>query len=226
MPYEDELPHVQNQPRDSVEVLIEHANRMWLAECENASRIAQRSQVVAGGIIALFGLGLYSIDWLYETPSSQMVHWALVLFMHLLLLGTLGCFVKALAVLFLEHDGRPGTASEELEILENDTGKPIRRLVLNKTNAAYFELKDRNAAAWLRLKRSQEWFSWGFGLVLITILCYLVGSLPTKMFPEDGRDEHNDNRTQAVESHEAGRTGAGDRSSQQGEPNPGGTGSE
>lgn len=223
---EQDPPHVQGQPRSSVEILIDHAHRMWESERENAGRIAQRTQLVAGGIVALIGLGLFGFNWLYEVPSRPMLPWWLAGGMHLFLLGTLFCFMQALAILF-QSGGRDGTATELLEIAGGDVGRPIRRLVLSKVNAAYYDLKERNAEKWLRLKRAQEWFSYGVVLVFLTLLCYLGGSLPAKMSPEGssyGRDDHGSPATQTVEvrsAEEARSTLAGNRPADPREPGPG-----
>jgi hypothetical protein len=53
-----EPPPVKFEP-----VLIEHAVRMWDAERENSNRLSGRATLLMTALAALFGLGLYRIEW-------------------------------------------------------------------------------------------------------------------------------------------------------------------
>lgn len=167
------------------EVLIEHAARLWQAECENASRIASRIQIIAGVIIALLGLGLFNFEWFYQIPSAAVCPPAVVVIVHGLLALVVLSFGLALGRIFLRPDNGAGHASEKMELHDEDAGESVRRLAFIKTYAAYYELKERNQKEKLRLRRGQAWFQVGVGLLFLAVLVYLFGSIGAKIYLEN-----------------------------------------
>jgi hypothetical protein len=89
----------KNEGKSPNETLIEHADRMWQAERENAGRIADRINILAGGTIALLGIGLFNVDWLVDVESVPLLHPFFTGTIHALLLLALLLFARALVVL-------------------------------------------------------------------------------------------------------------------------------
>lgn len=183
-------------PHDS---MIDHAGRMWDSERENAGRIAERINLVAGAAIALLGLGLFSFGWLYEVPSRPILHPSVTFTIHALLIMVVLLFARALGVLYI---GAPsGSATELLELDESDAPDPMKTVAFRRTYRAYLDLKGKNAKERLKLSRGQEAFGWGVGITLLAVLLYLVGSLPAKMDPEVGSHGHaSDSKRQSDQS--------------------------
>lgn len=171
------------QSKTPNETLIEHVARLWAAECENATRIANRSQLFAGGILALLGLGLFGFEWTYEMDSVRVCHPNVTIFIHILLVGVVVCFTWALGHFYLGADNASTTAAESMEITQADVdrGQPVRHIVFNKVYNAYFNLKARNRRQRIRLKKGKDRFTVGVALTLLAVLVYLGGSLPTKI---------------------------------------------
>src|ERR1700722_11403237 len=56
-------------------ILVEHAVRCWDAERENASRLSSRGTLLLSALAALFGLGLFRIDWYRGEHDVSRVPW-------------------------------------------------------------------------------------------------------------------------------------------------------
>lgn len=178
--------------RSSLEVLIDHANRLWMSECENAARIARRSQILTAGGLGVLGLGFFSFAWRYSTTSAPMLHPAVTIALHIVLIAAVGAIGRSLSVIYLRPKGYAsrGTALEVMEVTQSDLGKPTRQMVFGKTYRAYLELKRRNNEMWFRLKRGQSWYVIGVSFIFIAILTYLVASIPAKI--SDGVTSNGD----------------------------------
>jgi len=167
------------------DTLVEHADRLWQAERENAARIEARVQLVGGGSVALLGLGCFAFEWQYYAPSSPVCPvWATIA-IHLLLALSLIFFALSLGRLYAESpsakENVPVTATESMELKESDAGKPIKAIVWAKTYRAYLDLKRRNARQRFRLWKGQQLFSFGLIAIFFAILLYIFASLPNKL---------------------------------------------
>jgi hypothetical protein len=167
------------------EVLIEHADRLWLSGCDNAARIAGKIQILGGGIIALLGLGFFAFQWLYETPSTAYCPPWVTLLLHFILATVLIFFAFALGKLYAGESNVP-FAADQMEFNDDDAGKPTRGLVFKKVHDAYLEIKQQNELARQRLRDAQSHFTKGVIALLLAIVIYLFGSIPTKMYPDAG----------------------------------------
>lgn len=171
------------------DTLVEHGDRLWNAECENATRIAAKIQLLIGGVVAALGFGFFGIQWLFETPSAPVCPpWA-TLAIHIMLFAVVLNFGLALIALGRRRDEGPHACSK-MELQTEDAGQSIKNVVVIRTFDAYFDLKLRNERERLRLREGQEWFAWGVASLLIAILLYLGTSLPTKMYPEASNERY------------------------------------
>lgn len=129
----------------SLEALISHFTLLWESERENAERLSRRSELVGGAIIALLGLGFFSVNWLYEVPSASLLAMPAltVVLLNALLTGVLVFFSTGLFVLYGSRKTMR-TATEMLEIAPADLGQPIRKLLIRRLSQAYHYLKLRN----------------------------------------------------------------------------------
>jgi Ca2+/Na+ antiporter len=177
------------------DVLIEHADRMWQSECENAARLANQIQVLAGGTIALLGLGLFGFKWLAEAPSKPVLNTSVTIILTCLLTISLLLFVAVLISLYSrehrpsqqesesEGSGRqaPVASAEWLEITGDDAEKPTKTIVFKKTYWAYTDLKQRNANQRLKLVRGERFLAGAIICIFLAILLYLWASLPARI---------------------------------------------
>lgn len=179
-------PLAEGQRKSGInDVLVDHADRLWQAAVEDASRLANRGQLIAGAMIALLGLGFFSFVWLQQTPVIPMCAWWVTTIIHLLLIAAVLHFAFSLARLYYRPNPTNYRASDLMEINQDaDIGRSIRWLVFWKTYNAYLDLASRNDRERKELRRGQELFSRGVGLLLLSVLIYLAGSLPAKIYPE------------------------------------------
>jgi hypothetical protein len=177
-----ELTPDERKRRDDADAaMLDHAVRMWKAECDNAERIEGRTRLLGGAVFAVLGLGLYRVDWFYDPDLASRVYWPLAecLIKSLLVLGLL-CLVMGLLVLFLHRGVQrlTRTSSELLAFRPEDQGKAVRRVAYNRTYDAAMDLQARNLERWERLDRGQVWLQRGVALVLLSVLMYICLSAP------------------------------------------------
>src|SRR4051812_7441449 len=83
------------------EALVEHSVRLWDAERENAARLSGRETLILSAIAAVFGLGLYRIDWFHGKDDVPRVAWGVArCAIKICLAGSLLCFAVAFIGLF------------------------------------------------------------------------------------------------------------------------------
>jgi hypothetical protein len=63
------------ETREFEQVLVDHAVRCWQAECENAARLSARATLFLSAMAALFGLGLYRIEWFRSINDRSRMRW-------------------------------------------------------------------------------------------------------------------------------------------------------
>jgi uncharacterized membrane protein YecN with MAPEG domain len=189
--------HVEGS--DSREVLIGYLTTLWESERENAERITRKIELVSGGIIALMGLGFFSIQWIYQYPAKSLLAWPKVStwVLHVLLCGVVLCFSRALFALYVVKRRRTRTATEFLEITPSDRGRPTRMVLIGKLSHAYNYLKRRNNDARAKLRVGERWFAYGLALLLAVLLLYLVISANQKISPK-GTDYDTNGRNAAT----------------------------
>src|ERR1051325_9244215 len=81
------------------QVLVDHAVRCWDAERENANRLSSRGTLVLSALAALFGLGLFRIDWFRGAADVSRVPlpwcvWLVKSFLALALVFFAAAFVR------------------------------------------------------------------------------------------------------------------------------------
>lgn len=170
----------------SADALIEHADRCWEAECENARRVAEQRKLLAAAIVGLLGLGLYKVEWLRAVDHVSRLHvWHLDVAVKLFLMVALYRFTGSLVALYRRTDanasdaGTKGlTASEKLAFRHKDRAVPVKRAIASRTYRAYLELQKRNVSQWIRLQKAQRLFGQGFLCVILALAMYIVGSVP------------------------------------------------
>ncbi len=184
--------------KTSTEVLVEHAHRLWVCECENAERISKKSQLFAGAVLAMLGLGLFNLSWRYGWSTSPIFPAWLAWILHALLFAAICCFAWSLALMYGLKPAKHGTSTELMELTDEDIGKPIRGLIFNKVYSAYFDLKDRNRFHWNKLKKAQKWFSSGVALVFLVVVTYHWGSIGART-DQGGHHEHGNTKNTSSE---------------------------
>jgi len=113
------------------DVLISHADRLWNSATQNAARIAQRVQILGGGIVVLLGLSYSSVGWLTNAPTLMTYHaWFMSIIMVLFIIAII-FFGKALAHLYIRGDSS-GMAADLMEMDKSDLG-PTKTIVFRKT---------------------------------------------------------------------------------------------
>lgn len=169
-------------PEDAItDAAIEHADRWWRAECENANRLAGQVNFMLTGLVALVGLGLFRIEWRRREDDVSMISpvWAIIVIRAFLTLAILA-FVWSFWRL-RPTDRRDRTLqSEKLQLPERLFLKPGRsRLAVFVTvYRASLGLWGRNVAKLRRIEAAQLPFLIGLVLVIASIVLYLWTSHP------------------------------------------------
>ena len=172
------------------EVLIEHAQRCWNAEAENAERLKGRTNLLGTVIVAVASLGLYRVDWFYNPEFVPTVPlWAACTIKTLLILA-LALFLLALAALFLRSkeerraEKRAISASELLSLSKKDAEGAIARNVARRVYTAYLELQDRNGIRQGKIQAAMRWF--GPGSSSWSWLSWCMLDRVSRLFPQRG----------------------------------------
>jgi hypothetical protein len=168
------------------DALVDHARRMWDAESENASRLSQRVNLSLTVIAALFGLGLFKIEW-YRRESDVLrveTSWVLWVVKGLLIVGVtlLGIALWRLLVRPPPDPEQADHASALLllpqEFLEAPgKSKPyLRKVVFARTYKAASELHRRNLEEAGRIKVAQRILFVAFGILLVATVIFTIAA--------------------------------------------------
>lgn len=188
--------------------LIEHANRCWEAERENADRVLLRRRSVATAIAVVLGLGLYKVEWVYDPEMSPVIDGVAVAMVirGVLLVGML-LFLRALYILFWSRQDKSKrdsllpkqTASYKLAFKPTDKDRPPELAVMRRTYSAYLDLRAQNASEWDKLRRGER--TAGFALIFVfsAFAMYVFLAVPPIMPMEAPNDDDRD--TRKIEAH-------------------------
>lgn len=153
--------------------LLQHADRCWRAETENAARLSSRISFLFSGLVALFGLGLFKIEWFGRAEDvvrieSPVAMWSI----KLLLLGSVVMFCLAFGCIMLGKRKGPNVHASELLALPQwyMEDPPISEWTAKKvaficTYEAFLDLQEQNKEKDKRIRRAQIPFVTGFALV-------------------------------------------------------------
>ena len=171
-------------------LLVKHAERCWNAERENAERLGRRLNLVLSAAAALFGLGLFRIEWFRSQDEISVLPPRVAVLIKLLLLISLVAFAFAFYKLFRttrsirDENDHVLQASDRLRLSESVLSSPptdpdgVRRLVFARVYRAYIDLRDRNIEKRERLEKGQQWFITGMFFVAAAISLYFAYGEP------------------------------------------------
>lgn len=198
-------PTQQGQTAGFDQSLVDHAVRCWDAERENATRLTARVNIVLSVAIALFGLGLFRLEWLRAENQVSRIDSLLAIYLIKSLL-TSSLITLAIAFWLLIGSTTPKPERKHLKEAAQDDSKPrtkrafqaadhlalpswsfddppkdpdtARKLVFARVYLAYLDLRRRNARKRDRLDRGQQWLALALALIGLAILCYIWASEP------------------------------------------------
>ncbi len=199
-PVDQENPAAEFDP-----ALVEHAVRCWEAERENAARLANRVALVLSVVAALFGLGLFRLEWFRRADEVPRLHpewsyWllkspltgALIFFgisFWKLLKSTSPPAPRGAVEKPRPHRGHAVQAADYLalgrSVIEQPPGEgsEVRRLVFARVYRAYLDLRARNARKRQALDEGQVWFLLGLFVVGLTLRLYIWFAEPPMRGP-------------------------------------------
>lgn len=169
--------------------LIDHADRFWQAECANSDRAVSKSNKITTGLVALFGLGLFQIEW-YRSPTdvpTMMPSAGLAVTM--LLIFAVLCFVISIVVLrgirvrwkkrtniepFLESMRLTLPIKTLLEDPNSNSSEAVSRAVFLRTYSAALNLQKRNNRKFRRIAHAMIPCGMGLASVVIAMLIYMI----------------------------------------------------
>lgn len=180
------------------DTLVDHAVRMWQAETQNAERFSRRVALLFSIIVALFGLGLFKVEW-YRNPDempSINYPWAECAIRSLLGIALL--FVAAAFWWLLARRSPPATqgsagsdkpapgasASWLLAFDDEYLRHPgvslarARKAVFKRTYVAATDLAKRNIKEKNRIDTAQRLLMIGLSFVLLALLLFIATSVP------------------------------------------------
>ena len=195
---------VSKIPRVFDECLLAHAERYWDAERENAARLTTRAGVTMTALGALFGLGLYRIEWFrgYRDVLRTESICAAMSVKFMLIVGLL-FFVSAFLLMVRssrlrlsqavtaafgngDYDGvfygtaadKLGLSPDEIKNLPKMNDVSARQLVFVHVYRAADSLRKMNIIRAKHLHRANLMFSFGLICVSIAVLLYILNSEP------------------------------------------------
>lgn len=182
--------------------LIEHADRCWEAERENADRVFSRRRSVATAIVVVLGLGLYKIEWYRDAEASPVLAegWAIWTVKTLLILSII-LFARALYVLFWSTTAER-TASYKLAFRRADRNKPPDATIMKRTYSAYLDLRRQNAEEWDKLHRGERAAGMAVACVFLAFLLYVYCSVPPTIHGQELEDDTPSARQAEDRTHE------------------------
>ena len=172
--------------------LVDHAVRCWDAERENAARLSARGTLMLSAVAALFGLGLFRIEWFRGVNDQDRIRWIWSIWA---IKGFLIFAVLAFALAFWytlrstrKGVGRKvGNSSDLLGFPKSIATNPpptedlARRLVFKCVYRAYLDLSTRNQEKKRRQDQGQQFFFVGLFLVAMAIVLYILCSEPPRI---------------------------------------------
>lgn len=193
------MPQESNPNAAVNELMIEHAERLWKAESENAVRLSAKISYFTSFLVALFGLGLFKIEW--YRPENSVARVADVgdenLIRCFLIVAIVG-FGCALMILSIgtgrksdSVDNNDEDASRKKDAVVHSSGHlafpedhvnaylagPIdeefaRRMAFALTYYAAIDLQGRNAKVANKIELAKVPFLFGVVFVFLSLLCY------------------------------------------------------
>ena len=186
------------------ESLLEHAERYWQAQCDNATRLTLRGNLTMAALGAMFGLGLYRIEWFrgFRDQLRFECAWAaygvkIALIISLVLFAfSFILMIRSSRLRFAETwraafgNGKDdhqlyGRASDELrftaEQIKTLTKKDevsARVMVFARVYRAADDLRKRNILRAKHQHRANLVFSLGLTAVAVAIMLFILGSEP------------------------------------------------
>jgi hypothetical protein len=174
------------------ETLVDHAVRCWDAERENSNRLSSRGTLLLSALAALFGLGLFRIDWFrgekdVARVTSAAAVWAIKIFV---VLALVTFWVAFLFIMGRRGKRNPSEKPHSADLLGLPAsilteGPPVgddaRRLVFIRVYKAYSDLKARNALRKKALDQGQQWFLFGLALIALAIIVYICFGEPPRI---------------------------------------------
>jgi len=190
-------PSPSHKAHDFDDSLIDHADRCWKAECDNAERISKERHLLLTVLIAFFGFGLFKMEWLQalvsRTPLSPPYGQVVAATIAVLLIVAAFCFMRAL--FSLDHKPAKKSASAYLSLptraylpeggIDQNAQK---RLAFARTYRAYQQLQERNEEARLRLSDAWSLFATGMGIVVLVVVIYIAAKTWSIMGKDAGTD--------------------------------------
>lgn len=166
---------------DHLDKLIEHANRCWLAETENAQRQVVRVNLMLTVTVALFGLGLFRIEWLRSADAVLNIPPVAAVMIKIFL--WLGVLYLVLAIKPLGRRREPPRtlhASEALTNIPNDIISDAAKADSIETRTAIFwalwdgvlDLQSRNTKRSEDIDEANKLVAKGLLLVILAVFVY------------------------------------------------------
>lgn len=175
----------------------EYAKLKWQAECENAERLSKRINLLMTALVALFGLGIFKIEWLRPSGVDSRIEpdWVAWLIKGALTVAIV-LFSWALYRLTDQKWKPKGlTPRQEDEIAEGEhasvrmeiphellTGdfeaqKYVSEL-FNRVYIAAINLRIRNVIRKKRIERAEQLIRWGIVCIILSVVLHLWWSGP------------------------------------------------
>ncbi|MCH7814178.1 MAG: hypothetical protein IID40_09180 [Planctomycetes bacterium] len=164
------------------DTLPRHAERAWQAETENARRQSARAILLLSVLAAMFGLGLFKIEWTQAADDVARIPSGYAVFA---IKAALTLAIASFAAAFLGAISRRKSADEKTlfasgrlrlpaAVIRQDspTTARTRWFVFRATYGAVDDLRCRNERERRRLDAAQQWLIIGLGLVLVAMLVY------------------------------------------------------
>jgi len=169
-------------------MLVEHAERCWQAERENAERLSKRATLLLSAVAALLGIGLFRLDWHIPPDHVSAIHppwlrWAVRILLGIGALLATVAFFRTLSVRRVgKRERRRAFASNNLALAISDIVNPpqnakrTRQLVFVRIYKAYLDLQKRNAREKRRLDHAQVILVFSVVFVVLGLLAYSFGA--------------------------------------------------
>jgi len=168
----------------SLDSFIEHADRMWEAESEVARRHVQRSNLLFSVMAALFGLGLFKIEWSRRADEvARISNHCMECGIRLLLLAGLICLAVAFWLLVRGPRHSRPPASQQLELDPDlidqlpQSPEEAKRIIFARTYLAALELGRQNAEKNGRISTAQAWLILGLGIVFVALILFTLATM-------------------------------------------------
>lgn len=204
--------------------LIDHADRLWRAECDNAERAISRSDKMTTGLVALVGLGLFRIEWYRSSADVPTMMPTAALAVKILLIAAVLCFVISMAMLRGRWKKRTNIERTNIERTNNERIEPILQsmrlklptetlhkvdssssseavnlAVFTRTYSAAVNLQKRNIRKFRRIARATIPFGMGIASVVIAMLIYMWSGHTVPSSTENANARYKQDQGSGVE---------------------------